>query len=222
MYESDKYTAHYTTFSGADIVPTINDKVIGTMQAITYSVTREKVPVYSMGSPDPRSFSRGKRGIAGSMVFTTFDRDALLFLREDDSYGVNQYVTAYSNAVRVEPDGSETYGTAEDVVIMSAEDWEIAMSNLSRANQALFVQNTAYYADQIKPFDVTITLQNEYGNAARFSVLGCEILNEGSGMSIDDITTEKAVTFVARGLTPLVNIVEGTYGTIARPDNSSL
>ena len=219
---SERYTAHYTTFSGADIVPTINDKVIGTMQAITYSVTREKVPVYSMGSPDPRSFSRGKRGIAGSMVFTTFDRDALLFLREDESYGVNQYITAYSNAVQLEKDGSETYGTAENVIVMSAEDWEIQMGQLNELHGYLFVQNTAYYADQIRPFDVTITMQNEYGNAARFSVLGCEILNEGSGMSIDDITTEKAVTFVARGLSPLVNIAEGTNGTVARPDDSSL
>lgn len=30
-----------------------------------------------MGNPNPRAFSRGKRGIAGSLVFTVFDRDAL-------------------------------------------------------------------------------------------------------------------------------------------------
>lgn len=31
-----------------------------------------------MGSAEPRSFSRGKRGIAGNLVFVTFNRDALL------------------------------------------------------------------------------------------------------------------------------------------------
>jgi hypothetical protein len=38
-----EYTARYTTFSGADIVATIDDTVVGSLQAITYSVTREKV-----------------------------------------------------------------------------------------------------------------------------------------------------------------------------------
>lgn len=75
---SEQYTKTYTTFGGSDIVATFNGKVIGELQAITYSITREKVPVYTMGSAEPRSFSRGKRGIAGNLVFVTFNRDALL------------------------------------------------------------------------------------------------------------------------------------------------
>src|SRR4051812_49290018 len=73
----DLYTKTYTTFSGADIVATFNGTVIGTLAGITWSVTREKAPVFTMGSPNPRSFSRGKRGIAGSLIFMTFDRPAL-------------------------------------------------------------------------------------------------------------------------------------------------
>ena len=55
-----EYTKTYSTFGGCDIVPTFNGKVIGEIQAITYSLTREKVPVYTMGSAEPRSFSRGE------------------------------------------------------------------------------------------------------------------------------------------------------------------
>lgn len=59
----EKYTSEYretyTSFSGADIVAVFGDKVIGSLQAISYSVTREKVPIYSFGDPNPRSFSRG-------------------------------------------------------------------------------------------------------------------------------------------------------------------
>ena len=33
-----------------------------------------------MGSPDPRSFSRNKRGIAGTLIWVNFDRHALLEL----------------------------------------------------------------------------------------------------------------------------------------------
>ncbi len=50
------------------------------MQAVSYSVTREKAPIYTMGSADVRSFSRNKRGIAGSLVWVNFDRHALLDL----------------------------------------------------------------------------------------------------------------------------------------------
>lgn len=41
---------------------------------------------------------------------------------------------------------------------------------------------------------------NEYGHAAAMTIYGVEITNEGMGLSVDDITTEKACTFVARGI----------------------
>lgn len=53
------YEKTYTTFSGADITATIGNYIIGELQSITYSVTREKSPVFTMGDPNPRSFSRG-------------------------------------------------------------------------------------------------------------------------------------------------------------------
>lgn len=52
---------------------------------------------------------------------------------------------------------------------------------------------------------MTITFRNEYGQQARMAIYGVEILNEGMGMSIDDITTEKACTFVARKIDHLDN-----------------
>ena len=54
------------------------------------------------------------------------------------------------------------------------------------------------YADEILPFDITITMANEYGQRAVLVIYGVELLNEGSGYSIDSVTTEKAYTFVAR------------------------
>lgn len=56
----DTYQKTFTSFSGANIIPMFNEKVIGECQAITFSVTREKAPIYTFGSADPRSFSRGK------------------------------------------------------------------------------------------------------------------------------------------------------------------
>ena len=72
----DSFTRTYNSFSGVDMLVAFNNKIIGELQGISYTVQREKAPVYTMGSADPRSFSRGKRGIAGSMVFMVFDRSA--------------------------------------------------------------------------------------------------------------------------------------------------
>jgi hypothetical protein len=62
-----------------------------------------------------------------------------------------------------------------------------------------------YYSDQIPPFDVAITFANEYGQAAARSLYGLEILNEGSGASMDDVVIEETMTFVARELGPMVS-----------------
>lgn len=70
-------TSH-TSFGGADLVVTFANRTVGELQQISWAVQREKAPVFTLGSPDPRSFSRGKRGIAGSLVFAVFDRDALV------------------------------------------------------------------------------------------------------------------------------------------------
>lgn len=67
-----------TSFSGADLIVNFGPKVIGELQQISWAVEREKSPVYTLGSADARSFSRGKRAIAGSLVFAVFDRDALI------------------------------------------------------------------------------------------------------------------------------------------------
>lgn len=195
------YTASYTSFSGADITATFGEHVIGSLQAISYSVTREKVPIYSMGSSDPRSFSRGKRGIAGSLVFTVFNRDALEDLKTGRKYataiandkfrkGLEQYIEDKNSTEGIDDQNGAYFG--------DVSAWE----ELQEQDKA-FTEAEVRYADQIPPFDITVTMVNEYGNAAKFSIIGVEILNEGSGMSIDDITTEKACTFVARAITPL-------------------
>src|SRR4051812_35689836 len=72
-----RFTETYTSFSGADIVCAFAGVTVATLSGITWSVNREKAPIYTMGSANPRCFSRGKRGIAGSLIFTTFDRPAL-------------------------------------------------------------------------------------------------------------------------------------------------
>lgn len=49
-------------------------KVLLELQTISYSIYREKTPVRFLGSVYPRAYVRGSRTIAGSMIFTMFNR----------------------------------------------------------------------------------------------------------------------------------------------------
>ena len=57
------------------------------------------------------------------------------------------------------------------------------------------------------PFNVTLAGANEYGAMCAAKILGIEILNEGSGISVDDAVTESQATFVARAIEPLQAVV---------------
>ena len=58
-------------------------------------------------------------------------------------------------------------------------------------------------SDQVLPFNVTLAGANEYGAMCASKILGIEILNEGTGISVDDAVTESQATFVARAIEPL-------------------
>lgn len=198
---AQEYTKTYTSFSGCDIVASVNGKILGELQGITYSVSREKAPIYTMGSAEPRSFSRGKRGIAGSLVFTVFNRDALIEEFKDKLNGENLGIQKFK-------------ANASHKNYLSIEEWDKQMTQHANNGSSEVTVNedgltggkvsdivgkyAPVYADEILPFDITITMANEYGQRAVLVIYGVELLNEGSGYSIDSVTTEKAYTFVAR------------------------
>lgn len=208
---AEEYSKTYSTFGGCDIVAAFNGHIIGSIQAITYSLTREKVPVYTMGSAEPRSFSRGKRGIAGNLVFISFDRDALLEALGDIT--ISKYKAN-------DPGWLAEQGAKQ---FLNIADWDAFMSDLANPNGqsgevgiANLVTDEAkpVYADELLPFDITISFANEYGAKAVTVIYGVEILNEGIGFSIDSPTSERAYTFIARSVDTMTPVDEDNLGTI--------
>ena len=65
------------------------------------------------------------------------------------------------------------------------------------------------------PFDVTLAGANEYGAMACAKMFGIKILNEGSGISIDDAVTEMQATFVARAVEPMTAVQSPYLPTMA-------
>jgi hypothetical protein len=81
---SSKYaeSQHNTSFSGADIIATFTPahgkpQVFAEIQTVSYSIYRPMTPVYTLGRIGPKGMVRGQRMIAGSLIFTVFDRHAL-------------------------------------------------------------------------------------------------------------------------------------------------
>ncbi len=131
-------------------------------QAVSYSVTREKAPIYTMGSPDPRSFSRNKRGIAGSLVWINFDRHALLNL----VYQLGGQFVANSDDVRPQFMTNQNAFLSQTAIYQNTLVRDSGQSSGATIDQ--FDGNpisavsgfkevaSPWYSDQILPFDITL------------------------------------------------------------------
>lgn len=207
----------YTSYSGVDIRVVINGKPAGSMQALSYAIQREKAPIYVMGSVDPISYSRGKRGIAGTMISLMMDRHFL----HSDSFKGEKYLGDKDEVFASVQQGAnnplDNAQGGDGTVGLNYNDGLNGVGGTSIADAAGQPQRPAYdvaslsnnyrissvyYVDQILPFDIAIVAANEYGQSAQMRLYGCEILNEGSGFSIDDIVIENQMTYVCRTILP--------------------
>ncbi len=167
-----------------------------------------------MGSPDPRSFSRNKRGIAGSLVWINFDRHALLNL----VYQLGGQFVANSDDVRPQFMTNQNAFLSQTAIYQNTLVRDSGQSSGATIDQ--FDGNpissvsgfkevaSPWYSDQILPFDITLAGTNEEGAASCMKITGVEILNEGSGVSIDDAVTEYQASFVARFVQPWCAVAE--------------
>jgi len=206
------FARSYNSFSGVDIKGVFANKVVAELQAISYSITREKAPIYTMGSADPRSFSRGKRGIAGTLVFIVFDRHVLLSTL--GGYAADGGLKFQSDTDDIRPDFRYDPASTSSTNRLTSHSARTAADTVQNQESAISTVGgdqeiaTAWYIDQIPPFDITLAAANEYGALAVMRVFGVELLNEGYGVSIDDIVSEQQHTYVARtiiGWTPVLS-----------------
>lgn len=192
---TEQYSRSYNSFSGCDIHATFAGVRIGEVQGISFTVMREKAPIYTMGNPDARGFSRGKRGIAGSVVFVMFDRTALL-----EALASRGKATFVSNLDQISQEKRRFTGSRA----LNQPSGLVGAGGTPDASIATGVaaSTTAWYPDQIPPFTVVLNAINEYGHRASMAIHGLEILNHGSGISIDDISIDESMTFVASEIVP--------------------
>ena len=183
----------YSTFSGADIAATITVPLlltdprasqsssavyqtamapvtIGNLQTITVSTHRDKYPVRVLGRTNPKGFTYGPRTIAGTLIFSMFDRESLRTVQDK----VQKF---YQQA-------SATYAAT------------VGNVNLSTSLPRLL-------SDDLPPFDVTVTMANEYGDVAKMMIVGVEIVDWGNTMGVDDMFIEETMSYMAQNVVPI-------------------
>jgi hypothetical protein len=205
----------YTSFSGVDIKVVVDGQPIGTLQAISYAVQREKAPIFVMGRVDPLSFSRGKRGIAGTMISLLLDEHMLYSAPWNMSKFIADNDEIYPNPDALSNVTTGANGGLQDLETISTPTFDASDVSTS------YTFTGAWYVDQLPPFDVAIVAANEYGKAATMRIYGIEILNEGSGFSIDDVQIENQMTYVARTILPWQKLGEWDMNTGAWTTTSS-
>jgi len=209
MAQASEFTRSYNSFSGVDIKATFGTKVIATIQGISYSVSREKAPIYTMGSADMRAVGRGKRGIGGSLVFVQFDQEPIMAELANPGDETKQlYFLSDIDDLRPEYNAGtiSTLNTGVSAVGSGSSNAPGVPVNLQESDITTAgsdqVKALPWYPDQIPPFDIVLAAANEYGALAIMKILGVELMNNGSGISIDDMVSEHSYTYMAHGLIP--------------------
>jgi len=145
-----------SSYSGCDIIPvaygldaTTKEPslfVLGNVQTLTYSIHRDKGAVRTLGRSNPKSFTRGQRTIAGSIIFSVFDRRALWELSKD------KYKYSHRVAVADSLPGfdiilymTNEYGQESTLVIYNVQ---FVDEGQSHSIEDLYIENTMSYVAQ--------------------------------------------------------------------------
>lgn len=209
----------FTSFTGAHIRATFNEKVQVTLEGISWAIRRETIPIYVMGSENPVAFARGKRAITGTMVFGMFDRDELLYSFYPKTYGLWNQHGSMDDGVNpweqyVEETPSE-FNTGSMIWLPELRANEVSNSTPGDGQQTWtptgagdvvgwrWYSRAPHHLDQLPAFNVTLTMVNEEGRAAQCRLIGCVIINEASGYSMNTQIVEKTCTFFCQDVVPL-------------------
>lgn len=186
-----------TVFSGADVAVIFGDEYIGECMSFTLGINREAGPLYVMGRKSPIAIPKGKRGIGGSFVLAQLGYDALLEYVDSVVKDTNkQNIWVRKDEVVLQMNGS-TSDRSKTPEISNAGLSSTAAGSANVAKTDLWQSTKPFYVDQIPPFNITVVGVNEQGDKMGFRVYGVTILNNGLGISVDELNMEQKYTFVA-------------------------
>ena len=216
----------YRTLSGCEIHAVFGNIIFGDIQMIKYTSSRQRAPVYTLGSPNARAMARGVRSINGALIFSHLSSKGIVeqlaeagpkvFLGQDE---LANYVNDSNRrgAKELTPSQKKAFaarqagGTlAQSGFIGDATIFDAFSQGTSIFKASSFGKVVApYLADQLPPFDITLVGIPEVAGAEAevegyspqsLIIRGVEFTSEASGTSIQDMVIEKQMAFIARSI----------------------
>ncbi len=170
----------FQSLSGSEIHAVFGNLKFADIQMIKYASSRQKAPVYTMGSADLRAIARGPRSINGALIFSHLSKQNLVEKMGEAGYKVflsNDETANYNSAYKKQG----AAGTAGDANTLKrqalrasgtiANYGAVSKNGLSADagtfdpfavgediyNLSNFGQvQSAFLADQLPPFDITL------------------------------------------------------------------
>ncbi len=145
-----------SSYSGCDIIPVVYGLdaetkvpklfVLGDVQTLTYSIHRDKGQVRTLGRKKPRGFTRGHRTIAGTIIFSVFDRRALWELSKNRNENTKRVSVADDlPGFDIILYFTNEYGKESTLGIYNIQ---IADEGQSHSVQDMYIENTMTYIAQ--------------------------------------------------------------------------
>ena len=191
----------FQSLSGSEIHAVFGNIKFADIQMIKYASSRQKAPVYTMGSADLRAIARGPRSINGALIFSHLSKQNLVQKMGEAGYKVflsNDETANYNGAYK--KDGAAGVDVQFDPFAVGSDIYN--MANFGSIQ-------SAFLADQLPPFDITLVGIPETAAAGladgsykpqSLVLRGVEFVSEASGTSIEDLVIEKQMSFLARSL----------------------
>jgi len=222
-------TRRYDSFGGPDITALFNNIPFASLQHIEYSIVRDKTRIFTLGSADARSFSRGKRVMGGALVFILLNRNELLAaMKEGKTQGQGGFYTS-ADEVRTDSDPrnlqqfrqtvvdparfNATTGGPLPVTDTTALGVADPTSGAVGGNNYFSISGQdPWYVDQIPPFQVSLVGANETGAIVTMKLFNVELTGEASGVGIDDVVIEQQYQFMCTGIQNWTLVQESQSG----------
>lgn len=170
----------FQSLSGSEIHAVFGNIKFADIQMIKYASSRQKAPVYTMGSADLRAIARGPRSINGALIFSHLSKQNLVEKMGEAGYKVflSNDETANYNSAYKKQGAAGTNGDANTLKRQAlrasgtiANYGAVSKNGLSAGagtfdpfavgediyNLSNFGQvQSAFLADQLPPFDITL------------------------------------------------------------------
>lgn len=162
---------------------------MGSVITLSYSVYRQKTPVFNCGDNLISGFAMGNKYVAGSFITTVNHGDE---------------ITEFLNNLRSKQLDDEN-------AIRDIDDYLEASGGTGQDKH--YKSNHSFMRDDLTEFNIHVIFTSEYGKwvssnrrepfQSRITIYGANFINNGQQMSINDLITEGTMSYVARDIREL-------------------